>query len=96
MPGSISKRVSELAQAFGERLPGVPLHHHAEMRHGHIVPVDLVVMHVLSSCGIEVRHELVPEEIEVHPLVAAAPFGTAEQLAVERARRARSCTGIAR
>ena len=59
------------------------------MRHGHIVPVDLVVVHVLFLVGIEVRHELVAEEIEVHPLIAAAAFRAAEQLAVEAARRAK-------
>ena len=58
------------------------------MRHGHVVPVDLVVMHVLLLAGIEVRDELVAEEIEVHPFVAAAAFRAAEQLAVEIARGA--------
>jgi hypothetical protein len=42
------------------------------------------VVHVLL--GIEVHHELVAEEIEVHPLVAAAAFRTAEQCAVKTAR----------
>ena len=67
--------------------------HHAEMRHRHVVPVHFVVMHVLLPAGIEVRDDLVAEEIEVHPLVAAAPFGAAEQFAVETARRGRSWTG---
>ena len=86
MPGSISKRVFRAAQALGERVPGLPLEHHAEMRHGHVVPVDLVVMHVFLLVRIEVRDDLVAEEIEVHPFVAAAPFRAAEQLAVEIAR----------
>ncbi len=30
------------------------------------------------------RNDLVAEEIEVNPLIAAAPFGAAEELAVER------------
>jgi hypothetical protein len=37
------------------------------------------------AARIEMRHELVAEEVEVHPLRAAATFRTAEELAVEGA-----------
>jgi hypothetical protein len=73
-------------QPLGQRVPGVPFHDHAEMRHGHIVPVHFVVVHVWLPCRIQVRDNLVTEEIEVHPFVAAAPFGAAEQITVETAR----------
>ena len=57
------------------------------MRHRYVVAVDLVVVHVRLPGGIEVHHQLVTEEIEIHPLVAAAAFGTAEQTAIKAARR---------
>ena len=86
MPGSISKRVPRVAQTLGERLPRAPFHHDAEVRHGHVVAIDFVVMDVRLARGIQVRDDLVPEEIEVHPFGGAAPFGAAEKLAVETAR----------
>ena len=39
------------------------------------------------------RHDLVPEEIEIHPLIAAAALGAAEQAAVELARGAQRVDG---
>jgi hypothetical protein len=58
------------------------------MRHGHIVPVHCIVVYVLLLAGIEVCDDLVAEEIEIHPFVAAAPLRAAEEAAVETARRA--------
>ena len=36
--------------------------------------------------GIEVRDDLMPEQVEIDPRVGAAPFGAAERAAVESAR----------
>ena len=82
-----------LTQALGERLPRLPLQHDAKMRHGNVVAIHLVVVHVRLAAGIEMRHDLVPEEIEIHPLIAAAALGAAEQAAVELARGAQRVDG---
>src|SRR3982750_2926017 len=74
-------------------MPCLPFHHPAEMRHGHVVSVDFIVMHVLFLVEVEVRDHLVAEEVEVHPFVAAAAFRTAKQLAVELARRGERVDG---
>ncbi len=76
---------TRLAQALRQRLPGLPLQHHPEMRHWHVVPVHRVVMHVRLATRVEMRDQLVTEEIEIHPVLAAAPFGTAEESAIETA-----------
>ena len=44
-------------------------------------------LHVRTRARVEMRHELMTKEIEVDPLLAAAPFRAAEEPAVERARR---------
>jgi hypothetical protein len=70
-------------------VPRVPIQDDTKVRHRHIVPIDFVVMYVLFPGRIEVRDHLVAEEVEVHPFLAAAAFGTAEQLAVETTRGAK-------
>ena len=76
------------AQPLGQRLPCLPFQDDAEMRHGNILPIHFVVMHVRLAARIEMRHQLVAEEIEVDPLFAAAALGAAEQAAIEVARGA--------
>ena len=61
------------------------------MRHRHIVAVDPVGVRggrERLARGVEMRDELMSEEIEVHPLDRRAPLRTAETHAVERARGA--------
>jgi hypothetical protein len=50
------------------------------------MPVDVVDRRVTAAFRGKMRYDLVTEEIEVDPLVAAASFGAAEQAAIERAR----------
>ena len=64
----------------------VPVQHDAEVRHRHVVAVDLVVVVGGPGRG-EVGDDLVAEEVEVDPLGAGPAFRTAQQAAVERARR---------
>jgi hypothetical protein len=49
--------------------------------------VDRVVMHgPRLRIRVEMRHELMAEEIEIDPVVRAAPLGATKQAAVEGAR----------
>src|SRR5262245_10979506 len=66
------------AQSLGQRFPGLPRQHDAEMRHGYILAVDFVEVQ-RASRGIEVRDELMTEEIEVDPLPRAASLRAAEE-----------------
>jgi threonine/homoserine/homoserine lactone efflux protein len=58
------------------------------MSHWHRIPVHRVATLLPSFFRRQVRDDLVPVKIEVYPLVRAAAFGAAEQLAVEAACRA--------
>lgn len=55
------------------------------MRHRHVVAVHRVAVRgfLMRHFRCLVDHQLVAEEIEIHPVVAAAAFGTAEHLAIE-------------
>src|SRR5262245_9518233 len=66
-------------------MPCVPFEHAAEVRHRHLLAVDFVETR-RPPRGIEMRDELMAEEVEVDPLVRAAALGTTEQPTVERAR----------
>jgi len=74
-------------QARGQVMPRLPCQHDAEVRHRNLLTIDGVRrLHMRPAGPIQMRHELVSEQIEVHPLAAAASFGTSEQTAVEGAR----------
>src|SRR5262245_7003012 len=69
------------AQSRRKRFPRVPFEDHAEVRHGHVLTVDFVeVQRMLRR--IEVRDELMAEEIEIDPLGRAATFRTTEHTTV--------------
>jgi hypothetical protein len=63
------------------------------MRHGHVPAIHFVVMHVLPLRVIQVRDQLVAEEVEIHPLVRTTPFRATENAAVEFARRGEVMNG---
>ena len=74
------------AKAIGERLPGLHWKHNAEVGDGNVVAVDgVVVGGAVGGGGLEVRDDLVAEEIEVDPLRGAAALGTAQGGSVEGA-----------
>src|SRR5690606_20764420 len=75
------------SQPLREAVPLVHRKHDAEMRNGDVVAVDRVRRLGARMLGGEVRHDLMAVEIEVDPLVGAAPLGTPEQSAVEGTRR---------
>jgi hypothetical protein len=72
--------------AFGELVPLAPIQHDAEMRHRHVLAIDDVVVRARPPTWVEMRDQLVAEEIEIHPGIGAASFRAAQQLAVEGAR----------
>src|SRR5579862_805870 len=74
-------------QALCQLVPHLPLEHHAEMGHGHLVTVDLIVMARCMRLWIKVCDELVAEEIKVDPFVRTAPLGASQRLAIECPRR---------
>ena len=83
---------SGVMQARRERMPCIPIKHNAEVRNGHILSVDLVDVQRLSA-RIEMRDDLMPEEIEVNPFVRATPFGACEAPAIEIPRGAEVVNG---
>ena len=56
------------------------------MRHRHVVAVDRILDRDRLRGGIEMRDDLMPEQVEIDPRVAAAPFRAAERAAVESTR----------
>ncbi len=87
MPGSMPKVMPRGAQPLRQLMPAVPLQHHAEVRHRNVLAIHGVVEGLVRVAGnVQMCHQLVAEEIEVHPFGRAASLGTAQQLAVEAAR----------
>src|SRR6185437_16824423 len=92
LPGEANVRLDDelgvrLAKARGEAIPRRTIGDDAEMAHGHLLSID-EAGGVAHRARVDlVRDDLVPEEIEVDPVVAAAAFGAAEELPVEAARQ---------
>jgi hypothetical protein len=63
-------------------MPLVPIKHDAEVRHRHVFSIYLIEVQRLTA-RIEMRDELMSEEIEVDPFVRTAPFRAAETPAIE-------------
>ncbi len=55
------------------------------MRHRHLLPIDPVVMDRGLLARIEVRDELMAEEIKIDPFRGAATLGAPQQLSIEGA-----------
>jgi hypothetical protein len=72
-------------RCVGEVLPVLEREDDAKVRHRHVVAVDGVACRGLRL-GRQVGDDLVAVEVEVDPLVGAAPFGAADRAAPERAR----------
>ena len=72
-------------EPVGQRLPLGHSEHDAEVRHGHVMAVDGVARFG-RAFGSQVRNNLVPVEIEIDPVVGAAPFRAPHRPAPERPR----------
>jgi len=83
---------SGVSQVRSERMPRVPIEHDAEVRHGYVFSIDWVEMQRLSA-SLEMRDELMPEEIEIDPLFRTTPFRTCEASSIEAARGAQVVNG---
>src|SRR6185312_14958728 len=70
-------------QTVGQAVPFVDFQDHAEMPHRHLVAVDQAGRHFHVGGADPERHDLVAEEIEIHPFLGAAALGAAEHAAVE-------------
>src|SRR5215813_11719576 len=61
-----------LLQSLGQRRPGIHFQHHTAVRYRHAVAIDRVVVRrdpsLRAQGGIQVAHELMAEQVEVHPL----------------------------
>ena len=68
-------------------MPSIPRQHHAKVRHGDAVAVDMVVVQLFFRAIYwgQMDDELVAEEVEIDPLCAAAPLGTAKHGAIKMA-----------
>src|SRR6266851_2362349 len=71
------------AQTIGKPLPCRRGQDDSEVRNGNVMAVDGVVVCLAARGGLQVRDDLVAEEIEVDPLCRAAAFGATERGAVE-------------
>src|SRR5678815_5127934 len=60
--------------------------HDAEVRHRHVVGVDVIRRFHGRTFGSEMCDDLVAVEVEIYPTVRAAAFVTTENVAVKRAR----------
>src|SRR5712671_5889981 len=76
------------AKAIRKRAPIVELEHDAVVRYRHALPVDRIVEGVdlarPTEIRIEVAHDLVAEQVEVHPVDIAAPLRATDDVAVKR------------
>ena len=74
------------AETVGEVLPVLHGKDNTKVRDGDVVSIDGIVVGVAAAVGgLEVRDDLVAEEIEVDPLGGAAALGTVQYGAVEGA-----------
>src|SRR5690625_4120938 len=55
------------------------------MPHGHLLAIYQAVLGGLALFGRQVRHNLVPMEIKINPLIAGAALGAAQELAIKGA-----------
>jgi hypothetical protein len=82
--GLDDKSGSGVAETLGESFPLLHREDYTEVRDGDVVAVDGIVMRLVAVGGrLEVRDDLVAEEIEVDPLCGAAAFGAAEGGSIE-------------
>jgi hypothetical protein len=63
------------------------------MSHRHVVPVDRAGGIVAGFARRQMGHDLVAEEVEIHPFVAGAAFRATEQVPVEAAGVGQRCDG---
>jgi hypothetical protein len=71
------------AKAIGECIPVAHCEDDPEVRDGHVVTIDGVVMSLLARGGLQMRHNLMTEEIEVDPLGRTATLRAAKRGSVE-------------
>ena len=83
--GLDAKGYARRPDAFGQCLPLRHRQHHAEMRHGHIMPIDRIGRRNRAGIGVEVRHDLVAVEIKVDPMFRTTALTAAKHAPVERA-----------
>src|ERR1700733_14594611 len=71
---------AEAREPFRQRAPLLHLQHHSAMGHRHAVSIHRVEMAreppVLAQIGVQMADELMPVEIEVHPIDIAAALRT--------------------
>lgn len=76
-----------------QRVPVIHRQHDAKMRHRNVMAIDGIFDRNRLCRGIEMRDDLVPEQVEVDPLSGASPFGTAQYTAIKGARRRQIVNG---
>ena len=71
-----NKMLNNLLQPGGERLPVLKLEHDTAMRYRHTLPIyrvgDTSDLSILTQGRVVVYDELMPEHIEIDPLIGAA------------------------
>jgi hypothetical protein len=78
---------ASIAKAIGERLPLVHRKNDAEVRDRDVVAIDgIVVIAAVARAWLQVRDDLVAEEIEVDPLWGTATLRAAQCRSVEETR----------
>ena len=79
------KRHARSLYARSKLVPRLRRQHHTEVRHGNIMSINRIRMHGLSRTWLQVSHNLVPEEVEVNPLLRASSFRAAKHAAIKAA-----------
>jgi len=63
------------------------------MRHRHIMPVHGIADPLPATMFIQMRHDLVPEKIEIDPAIRRSTLSTAQNIAIEAARGGKVMNG---
>ena len=85
--GSMTNLISRSLQSLSQLFPLLHLQHHPIVRHRDAMAIHGVVVRfefpVLANIRIQVTDELVPEQIEIHPGLAATSFATTDDLGIK-------------
>ena len=80
--GLDDERHAGSANALGKHVEILPWQDDAEVRNGNVMAIDRIMMRTIPGWS-EMRNDLMAEQIEVDPFIAAAPLGAAQDLSIE-------------
>lgn len=76
-----------LRHPVSQRPPIRHRQHDAKMRHRHVMAVDGIAERRMPAPRLQMRHDLMAEQVKIDPVLGASPFRTAEHATIESPRR---------